>query len=170
MKQIILFTLIGILLAGGLTLNRQNKVVRLSSELSDLQMAKLTLQQSEIEIAALEAKYASAQTTDVAAFSEALYNCARQTGIRNHEITTKSLPAELRVRSSRSRKNKNDLKTNRLEVAISGSFRQIAEYVDKAQKLSEHKKLSAIELLPGEKKLGATVIIDLYSLEAPHAL
>jgi hypothetical protein len=170
MKQIILVTLIGILLAGGIYLNRQNEVRRLRGELSGIQTQKLALQQADIETAKLEKKCGTAATVDIASFTEKLYGCARQSGVSKHEVTTKSLPAELRVRRGRSKKSSLDLKTNRLEVEISGSFRQIAEYVNKAQKLSEYKRISSIKLLPGEKKLGATFTIDLYSLEAPDVL
>jgi hypothetical protein len=169
MKKIVLFTVIGILLAGGFYLNRQSAIDQLRSELSSLQAEKLALQQTAVDIAALETQYATATTADVSAFTEALYGCARQVGIHEHEITTRNLPAEVRTRGRRSKMNMGDLKTNRLQVELSGSFRQIAEYINRVQKLTDHKKINAIALLPGEDKLAATVTIDLYSLEAPNA-
>ncbi len=166
MKQIIFFTMVGILLAGGFTLNRQIEVKRIQSELTALQAEKLSLQQEAQEAAEMEKTYAA--TVDVAAFTESLYSSARQTGIRDHEVTTSRQRAEQQVRSGRSRKQQNSLKTHRLQVDLSGGFRQIAEYIAQIQKLEAYKKIARLELLPGEKKLDAAISIDLYSLEAPH--
>lgn len=166
MKQIILLTLIGILLAGGFYLNRQIEVKRLQSELTSLQTEKLALQQGAIAAAEMEKTYAA--TVDVAAFTEALYGSARDCGIRDHEVTTNRQRAEQQPRRGRSRRQQNTLKTHRLQVDLSGSFKQIAEYIAQIQKLEAYKKIATLELLPGEKKLGATISIDLYSLEAPH--
>ncbi len=164
MKNIIVFTVISLILAGGFYLNRQNEATQLQKELLRLQSEQEILQQGAAEALSLEKDYAAA--ADVAAFTEELYDCARQANIREHEVTTRRAGEQLQT-GRRGKKN-SELKVDRLQVVMTGSFRQIAEYIDRAQRLDAHKKIVEIDLLPGEKKLGASLTFDLYSVEAAH--
>ncbi len=166
MKRILLFTLLGLLLVGGIYYNRQGEVKRLGEEVAKVQAEKLTLQQEAIAMADLARIYAG--KTDIAAFTDALYGCASQVGLRNHEVTTSAYREEQTARTGRGRKSVSDLKTQRLQVSLSGEFRKVAEYLDLLQKLESRQRITRFALVPGEKQLAATVVIDLYSLGGSH--
>jgi len=166
MKQTILFCLIGLLLTGGIYLNRQQEAGRLRAEETRLQADKFLLQQQATEIAELAKQLTG--TTDVATFTEALYSCARRTGIRDHEVITTRVNAEQQARGKRNRSKGATLSEQQLEVVLTADFRRIAEYIDQVQKLGHHQRISKLTLTPGDKQLKATMVINLYSLGEPY--
>jgi Tfp pilus assembly protein PilO len=167
MKRIILFTLLGLLLAGGYFVNRQQAIQHLRAEYARLQTEKSSLQQKAAEVAELAQRYRA--ETNIAAFTEALYGCARTSGIRDHEVVTTRASVAQQSRGRRGRDQGVALQMSRMEVSLSGDFRQVAQYVDQVQKLDPYKRISQLTLTPGERKLNATLMIDLFSIGEPHA-
>jgi len=165
MQRIVIGLVLGLLLSGGLYLARQTETKRLGSELAKVQGEKLILQQKAIEAADLARNYTG--KTDIAGFTDALYGCARQAGLSDHEVTTSAFREEQSTRG-RGRKKASTLQASRLQIALSGDFRAVAGYLDLVQKLDSHKRLTRLALTPGDQQLAAKVIIDLYSLGEPH--
>ncbi|HBT82514.1 MAG TPA: hypothetical protein DEB35_03485 [Desulfuromonas sp.] len=165
-KWIILSVVFGIFLTGGFYLNRQGQVERLRSEFARLHAEKTSLQQAEAEIAELSRRYAG--EADIPAFTEALYNCARQEGIRDHEVITNLYREETLARGGRNRQKGGALEVHRLEVSLAGEFRRIGGYLDRVQKLDGRKKITRLVVVPGETELKAKMTIDLYSLGEAH--
>lgn len=165
MQRIIIGLVLGLLLSGGLYLSRHAEAQRLGSELAKVQGEKLALQQKAIESADLARVFTG--KTDVAAFTDALYGCARQTGLNDHEVTTSAFREEQSFRA-RGKKQASSLRASRLQISLSGDFRTVAEYLDLMQKLDSHKRVTRLTLTPGDKQLAAKIIIDLYALGEPH--
>jgi hypothetical protein len=165
MKKTLLFSAI-ILLVAGLYYGYARKADRLRSEYDKVHSEKLVLQQDALDVAELSRSYGG--TVDTVAFTEALYGCARQTGIDDHEVTTSQHPEEQQARGGRGKKG-NTLVVHRLDVSLSGEFRRVVEYIDRVQKLKDQNRISHLTLVPGEKVLKAKIRIDLYSLGEPHA-
>lgn len=166
-KWIVLAAVFGLLLVGGFYLYRQEKVERLRSELARLQTEQSSLQRAESEVAELSRRYSGEAA--IPAFTEALYGCARQEGISDHEVITTLYREEVQVRGARNRqKGGGDLKVHRLEVALAGEFRSIGGYVERVQKLDWRKKITRLALIPGDHELKAKITIDLYSLGENH--
>jgi cell division protein FtsL len=166
MKKTLIFSLAISLVFGAFLVNNQIKAGKLQRQIDDieLQIDRLTL--SEQEFSDLENRFVSA--IDIAEFTEELYQCARKTGIRNHEVTTVPLQIHQTVNRGRGRAKFTQLNVNRLQVYLSGSFRKVADYVDRVQKLKQIKRISEISLSPGEKRLNTKIVIDLYAYGAEN--
>ncbi|PKN13033.1 MAG: hypothetical protein CVU69_04865 [Deltaproteobacteria bacterium HGW-Deltaproteobacteria-4] len=166
MKRIVLFTVLILFVASGLYLGYARKTDRLRSEYDNVHAKKLVLQQEALDVAELSRNYGG--TADIVAFTEALYDCARKTGIDDHEVTTSQHREEQQARGGRGKKG-NTLVVHRLEVSLSGKFQRVAEYIVQLQKLENYSRISHLTLVPGENVLKAKMRIDLYSLGEPHA-
>jgi hypothetical protein len=171
MKRITLFLILGLLALGVLYLNRQGRMADLQLELSGLREEKVLLQRASVETGDLARTFSGG--IDVASFTEQLYASARRAGISDHEVITGIVRAENRQaggRQGRSRGRGEGLETSRLQVSLSGRFKDIAEYLRLVQGIESLARISSLEMKPGEKAVRAELLIDLYALEGNHAL
>lgn len=166
MKRTLFFALIVLFVAGGLFLVFTRKADRLRSDYDKVHTEKVALQQTALEVAELSRAYGG--RVDTVALTEALYGCARQSGIDDHEVVTNQHREEQQARGGRGQKG-NTLVVQRLEISLSGEFQRVVGYIDRLQKLKAPCRINHLALLPGEKVLKAKIYIDLYSLGEAHA-
>lgn len=167
MKRIVLLTLAIVVVSGALYLGFERKAERLRSEYARAESEKLVLQQTAREVAELAEIYG--EKGDVVTFTEALYGCARNSGIDDHEVITSLFREEPQARGGRQQRQGKTLEVHRLEVSLSGKLPEIAEYIDELQQLKGQKRITRLTLTPGENVLKAKLFIDLYSLGGRHA-
>ncbi len=166
MKQVGFIVLIGIILMSGYHFYRQAAANPLADELREGR-TKITRKQLE-ELEVLEQSRLLPKATDLASFVESLYDCAQSAGVTDHEVTTSKQREQVQKRRSRKSQRQSvgdGLKTNRLQISLSGDFRSLAEYLRKLQELDRLKQIDRFDITPDKGSLKMSLLLDLYSLK-----
>lgn len=141
--------------------NRSGKIKLLRADL-----AKISIEQDKARVAEAEAvRMTRLIPTDagLVPFIETLYRTARESGLKQHEVTT-----EVNKSSGNARPGVSDANTNvvkqRLIVNASGNYRDFAEYVRRVQNIERFNRILDFRLSPDSGQLKGVLTIELYSL------
>jgi Tfp pilus assembly protein PilO len=141
-------------------------------DLQDLRKERATVmsEQEELRIANWELKELTRKYTvkaDLADFVEKLYLFADQAGIADHKVVTRdgSMASGIGFGGSRSGKGSKSsgLHRNRLEISLTGNYRNIAAYVRLLQETDSPKRITMLKVQPEQRKLQMKVDLELYS-------
>jgi hypothetical protein len=107
---------------------------------------------------------------DVPSFAGDLYLCAKNAGVKNHEVT--SLPGK--EIGGTAQKKGDDRKTAKvityqLKIAFEGDFRSAAEYIRQMQNIGRYKRIIDLEMKPDKDTLKTVITIELVSFGNENA-
>jgi len=159
--KLILLLLVGLLFFLPYQQVRKNASREIRQELDVVLAEKKVLIDGKRELAELIKQYSD--RTDVAAFVEQMDRYARQTGISDYELSTGSTGSGGRTGRGSGRVSRIGLDVSKMRVALSGGYRNIAEYLRLVQAINSPKKITALEMSPGEGVMKLTMNIELYS-------
>lgn len=109
---------------------------------------------------------------DLVSFVEALYSCARQIGLFDHEVTTPQRQDTRPIRHDHqgpAPAATASLKTSRLQVVLHGDYQRIAEYLRTVDTLRGYKQISHLEITVDGSTLRALLLIDFHALQKVDA-
>jgi Tfp pilus assembly protein PilO len=140
--------------------NRAAKVKRLRAELASINAAQDKSRAGETEITRLNQLIPADANTPV--FIETLYRAARESGLKQHEVST-----EAEKSSGNARPGGSDTSTitkHHLKISAIGSYRNFAEYVRRLQNFERFNRITDFRLSPDVTQLKGTLTVELYSL------
>jgi hypothetical protein len=103
----------------------------------------------------------------IALFVENLYDAARMSGMKKHEVSTvKTADAGARrtVKKSTTDEGGKVLKTYALKISLEGNYRDTVEYIREVQNLGRYKRIVALGMKPVDKLLKTDMTIEIYSV------
>ena len=136
------------------------KVKRLRADLARITAEQNKTRAAEAEVARLTLLIPAEANTP--AFIEALYRSARESGLKQHEVSTESDKS-----SGNARPGGTDTTTivkHRLKISTTGSYRNFAEYLRRLQNNERFNRITDFKLTPDTAQLKATLTVELYSL------
>lgn len=140
--------------------DRSKKIKLLHAELARVASEKEKVRAAEAEVSRLTKLVPS--ETNTYAFIETLYQLARESGLKQHEVITES---EKRADTARpGGANTSEVAKHRLKISANGSYRSFAEYVRKIQNIERFNRIIDFKLSPDAFQLKGTLTIELYSL------
>jgi Tfp pilus assembly protein PilO len=107
-----------------------------------------------------------------ALFVENLYDAARLSGIKKHEVSTvktSDVPARKNVTKGTSADSGKVLKTYSLKISLEGNYRETAEYIREVQNIERFKRITELGIKPADKLLKTDMTIEIYSLGGQDA-
>lgn len=140
--------------------NRATKVKLLRADLARITAEQNKTRAAEAEVARLTLLIPAEANTP--AFIEALYRSARESGLKQHEVSTES-----DKNSGAARPGGTDTSTiakHRLKVSAIGSYRDFAEYLRRLQNTERFNRITDFKLTPDTAQLKGTLTVELYSL------
>lgn len=141
--------------------NRAAKTTRLRADLARISAEEAKARTTETEVTRLTRLIPA--EADTPAFIESLYRSARESGLKQHEVTTGA-----DSRSGTARPGGADtaaaIVKQRVQVSASGSYRSFAEYVRKLQNSERLNRITDFRLTPDATQLKGTFTVELYSL------
>ncbi len=140
--------------------NRATKVKLIRADLARISSERDKVQAAEIEVKRLTRLVPTEANTP--AFIEFLYRSARESGLKQHDVST-----EADKSSSSARPGSADTTTivkQRLRINANGSYRNFAEYVRRVQNSDRLNRISDFKLTPDTNQLKATLTVELFSL------
>lgn len=144
--------------------NRATKVKRLRADLAKITAEQDKARAAEADVTRLTQLIPSEANTP--AFIEALYRSARESGLKQHEVSTEAVNS-----SGTARPGGADTTTifkQRLKVSATGSYRSFAEYVRRLQNTDRFNRITGFKLVPDSAQLKGTLTVELYSLPVKH--
>lgn len=140
--------------------NRARKVKVLRAELSRISAEQNKTRAAEAEVTRLTRLIPV--ETNTPAFIEALYRAARESGLKQHEVSTEAGKSSGTARPGGS--DTTTIAKQRLKISASGGYRNFAEYVRRVQNTERFNRIIDFKLTPDAARLKGTLTIELYSL------
>lgn len=140
--------------------NRATKVKRLRADL-----AKITAEQDKSRAAEAEVTRLTRlipADANIAAYIEALYRSARESGLKQYEVSTEADKASGTARPGGSESG--TIAKHRLKVAATGTYRNFAEFIRRVQNSERFNRIIEFKLVPDQAQLKGTLTVELYSL------
>jgi len=107
---------------------------------------------------------------DISSFVERLSVLAQKAGMKNVDIIARNDTQVKVMRKNASNANQTRiLVTYPIRISFEGKYRVIAEFLKELQEIERYKKVTQIELKPGENSVKATILIDIVSFEGADA-
>ncbi len=162
-KLIILITYLLILLLVMIAYryNRAAHVKRLRADLTRITAEQNTTRTAENEVTRLSRLIPAEANSP--AFIESLYTIARESGLKQHEVST-----EAGKGSGTSRPGGSDatglISKQILKINAAGSYRNFAEYVRRLQNIERFCRITNFTLSPDAAQLKGTLTVELYFL------
>lgn len=142
--------------------NRAAKVKRLRADLARVTANQNKARADEAEVARLTLLIPAEAGTP--AFIETLYRAARESGLKQHEVSTEGDKSAAAARPGGTGAGPAAIATQRLKVSATGSYRDFAEYVRRLQNMERFNRITDFKLTPDTAQLKGTLTIELYSL------
>jgi len=140
--------------------NRANKVKRLHDDLARITSEEDKARAAEHEVTRLTRLIPA--EADTPAFIEALYRSARESGLKQHEVSTEADKSSGTARPGGS--DSSTIVKQRIKVSATGSYRSFAEYVRRLQNAERFNRITDFKLTPDTAQLKGTLTIELYSI------
>jgi Tfp pilus assembly protein PilO len=140
--------------------NRTTKIKRLRADLARITAEQDRTRAAETEVTRLTRLIPAEANTP--AFIEALYRSARESGLKQHEVSTESDKS-----SGTARPGGTDTATiakHRLKISTTGSYRNFAEYLRRLQNTERFNRITDFKLTPDTAQLKGSLTVELYSL------
>lgn len=140
--------------------NRARKVKLLRADLAKISTEQNKNRAAEAEIAKIS-RFIPPESNSPA-FIEALYQAARESGLKQHEVST-----EANKNSGAARPGGAEtaaIAKHRFKISASGSYRNFAEYVRRLQNTERFNRIIDFRLAPDASQLKGTLTVELYSL------
>lgn len=146
--------------------SRTKKINRLRADLTGISAEKNKTRAAEAELARMTRMIPTG--SDTPAFIEALYSAARDSGLKQHEVSTEADKTGGSARPGGSDSTSTVAK-QRIKISASGSFRSFAEYVRRIQNMERFNRIVEFKLLPDADQIKGTFAIELYYLPVKNA-
>jgi Tfp pilus assembly protein PilO len=149
----------------GYRTNRYAKIKKLRADL-----AKLTSEQNKngnVEAEAARLARMIPAEANGPAFVEALYRCARESGLKQHEVATEGVKTQETARPGAAKST--SIATHRIKVSAGGSYRSFAEYLRRVQNIERFNRIIDFKLAPDADQIKGTLTIELYYLPVKNA-
>ena len=140
--------------------NRTTKIKRLKADLARISTEQDKAHAAEAEVARLTRLIPTEASTP--AFIEALYRSAKESGLKQHEVSTEADKASGSARPGSS--DTSLIAKQRIRISASGSYRSFAEYVRRLQNSERFNRIIDFKLTPNATQLSGNLTVELYSL------
>lgn len=141
-------------------INRATKVKRMRADLARISAERGKASDTEAEMTRLTRLIPAEAGTP--AFIESLYRSARESGLKQHEVSTEADKSSGTARPGGP--DTSSIAKQRLKVSASGSYRSFAEYVRRVQNTERFNRIIDFKLTPDAAQLKGTLTVELYSL------
>ncbi|OGU16137.1 MAG: hypothetical protein A2076_05720 [Geobacteraceae bacterium GWC2_53_11] len=161
-KLIVLIAYLLILAISMLTYraNRATKVKRLRADLARITAEQDKSRSAEAEVSSLTRLIPT--DADIPASIEALYRSARESGLKQYEVTTEAGKTSGTARPGGT--DSTSIAKHRLKVTASGSYRNFAEFIRRVQNFERLNRITDFKLAPAQEQLSGAMTVELYSL------
>lgn len=146
--------------------NRTKKINRLRADLAGISADKSKTRAAEAELERMTRMIPTG--SDTPAFIEALYKTAKESGLKQHEVSTEADKTGGSARPGGS-DSTSTIAKQRIKVSASGNFRSFAEYLRRIQNMERFNRIVEFKLLPDADQLKGTFAIELYYLPVKNA-
>jgi Tfp pilus assembly protein PilO len=103
----------------------------------------------------------------IALFVENLYDAARMSGMKKHDVSTVKMAdagARRTVKKSTTDESGKVLKTYALKISLEGNYRDTVEYIREVQNIGRFKRITALGMKPVDRLLKTDMTIEIYSV------
>lgn len=149
----------------GYRINRTSKIKRLRADLTRIASDQNKTSTAEAEVTRLSRLIPSEANTP--AFIESLYQCAGESGLKQHEVATEAVKSLTTARPGAG--DTTSVAKHRIRVSATGSYRSFAEYLRRVQNIERFNRITEFKLVPDSGQLKGTFAIELYSLPVKNA-
>lgn len=143
---------------------RAGQINSMNTEIAKVRAEKLSLQAEKPYKGNLEKMFP--EKAGIALFVENLYDAARISGIKKHEVSTVKMgdaPARRNVKKGAVGENEKVLKTYSLKISLAGNYRDTVEYIREVQNIERYKRIVELGMKPADKLLKTDITIEIYS-------
>ena len=108
----------------------------------------------------------------IAVFVEDLFDAARISGIRKHEVSTVKMadvPERKNVMKGRAGESGKDLKSYSLKISLEGNYRDTVEYIREVQNIGRYKRIVELVMKPADKILKTDITVEIVSMGGQNA-
>lgn len=140
--------------------NRAAKIARLHADLARVTAEQAVTRSIEMEVTRLMRLIPAESNSP--AFIETLYRFARESGLKQHEVSSEADKASGSARPGGS--TTSVIASQRLKISANGNYRSFAEYIRKVQNTEQFNRISSFKMTPETTQLKGTLTIELYSL------
>lgn len=152
----------------GYRINRYAKISKLRAELTRLATDQNKTSNVEAEVARLTRLIPAEANSP--AFIESLYRCARESGLKQHEVATEwGAKSQSAATARPGAADTASIAKHRIKVSASGSYRGFAEYLRRVQNIERFNRITEFKLVPDADQLKGTFTVELYSLPVKNA-
>lgn len=141
--------------------NRTVKTTRLRADLARMSAELVKSRSTETEVTRLARLIPAEANTPV--FIETLFRAARESGLKQHEVSTEAGKNSGTARPGGS-ETAGSITKQRIKVSASGSYRSFAEYVRRVQNIERFNRITDFKLTPDAAQLKGTLTVELYYL------
>ncbi len=133
------------------------------------QIAKLRAGKPDISQRVVSEEDIAGRVSDkagTASFVENLFDAARVSGIKKHEVSTMKIsdvPAGKSAMKSKNAENESVLNTYSLKITFEGNYRETSEYVREVQNIGQYKKIIELGMRPDNKLLKTDMMVQIFS-------
>ena len=142
-------------------MNRSAKVKRLRGDLARITAEQDKTRTAETEVSKLMKLFPADNNS--AAFIETLYSVARESGLKQHEVSSETDKGATSARPGGA-EAASAIAKHLFKVNASGSYRSFAEYMRRVQNIERFNRITDFKLIPDATQLKGTLTIELYSL------
>jgi Tfp pilus assembly protein PilO len=140
--------------------SRASGVKSLRSDLARIRAEQDKARAAETEVAHLTRLFPAEAGSP--AIIEALYRYARESGLKQHEVSTEAGRSSGTARPGGS--DTSLITRHRFKVSAVGSYRNFAEYIRRIQNIERFNRITDFKLTPDDALLKGTLTVELYSL------
>ena len=108
----------------------------------------------------------------IALFVEDLFDVARISGIKKHEVITVKtgdVPERKNVLKGRAGESGKDLKTYSLKISLEGNYRDTVEYIREVQNIGRYQRIVELGMKPADKILKTDITVEIVSMGGQDA-
>jgi len=145
-------------------LKRAKKEKTLKAAISQINAEKDKKRRGELELKKIMGTIPL--EVDTTAIVSSLYTFAKDSGLKSHDVSTEGAGGgdKLSARAA-TKANKDGLKKSRFRIAISGGFRNMAEYVRNIQNMERFNKIIEMKFSADKDSVvKGNIVVEYYSL------
>lgn len=140
--------------------NRAAKVKRLRADLTRISSEQDKIRAAEADVSRLTRLIPA--DAGIPACIEALYRSARESGLKQYEVSTDANRTSGTARPGGAESSA--IAKHRLKVTAVGTYRNFAEFIRRVQNYERFNRIIDFKLVPDETQLKGAISIELYSL------
>lgn len=150
--------------------SRTGQINSINSQILKLRDEKLGMLRAKVVSEKMEKMFPEKAGT--ALFVENLYDKARISGIKKHEVSTfktGDVPVRNNVAKGTTGKSGKVLKTYSLKISFEGNYRDTAEYIREVQNIERYIRIVELGMKPVDKLLKTDITMEIYSVGGQDA-